>query len=735
MQGIFISYRRDDAAGHAGRLFDRLSEHYGRSRVFMDVAGIEAGVDFVEAIDQAVGSCQVLLVMIGRQWLRATDEHGRRRLDDPGDFHRLEIVTALSRNIRVIPILVEGSRMPAAEELPEALARLARRQAVELRDSRWDADVQDLIVALDRALAPAPATPAETAGGRDVPRAEVAPKPVAPAARTDGEGPPPPRPAPPAQPRRWLLFGGLGALVAAGLAALLLLKGPTPVEVPNLVGQSLDGAVQQLRSAGLEAGETTGTPTPNVPAGQIVRQSPPPGTRVDRGTRVQLTVAEAAPRTVPDLVGKPLPEAEDILAKAGFKTGGVREEEASTAPPRTVLRQDPGPGTEVKGETPPVALVIAKRPTPSPDLIGIPNVVGTQLDPAMATLKRAGLAPDAKPGEPNRTRPTYEVVDQEPKAGVKVARGTRVVVIFNPERKLTVPNVVGKPLAEARDVLTKAGFGVSGIEQEATDRARPETVLEQSPAGGTEVLEKAALVSLRVAAARPAPPISAGTVVIYYTDVASEVDTANGLAAYLRQIGLHVDSLRAVRVRGEGPTGRVDYFATSDEERALAVAKRSMFWLSKNGRPDAQLAPRLVNSASPPAQFAVWVPSARARQATVKAKGELRIPQTYTVDLDDGQVGAGATADLWFEAQTATRRFLAPRGGASLAPSPRPKPSYEDCAGAKYGMAAVPVERLVEGAAYCVRTNGGRYAALVILHPVGPSPGTLEISYIAWENH
>jgi beta-lactam-binding protein with PASTA domain len=733
LQGIFISYRRDDAAGHAGRLFDRLSEHHGRSRVFMDVAGIEAGVDFVEAIDRAVASCQVLLVMIGRQWLKATDEHGRRRLDDPGDFHRLEIATALSRNIRVIPILVEGSRMPAAEELPEALVRLARRQAVELRDSRWDADVQDLIVALDRALAPAATTPGETPGGHEVPRAEVAPTPVAPSARTDGESPPSPWPAPPAHPRRWLLFGGLGALVTAGLAAFFLLKGPTPVEVPNLVGRFLDGAVQQLRSAGLEAGETTGTPVPNVPAGQIVRQSPPPGTRVDRGTRVQLTVAEAAPRTVPDLVGKPLPEAEDILARAGFKAGSVREEEASAAPPRTVLRQDPGPGTAVKGEAPAIALVIARRPTPSPIMIDIPNVVGTQLDLAMATLKRAGLAPDARTGQPNRTQPTYQVVDQKPKAGAKVARGTQVVVIFNPERKLTVPDVVGMPWMEARDLLSRTGFGVSGVEREQTDRSLPGTVLEQSPAGGAEVLEKAAVVILRVAVAKAIPPDSAGTVDVCYSDVPSEVNLANGLATHLRQIGFQVDSLIRIRLRGEGPTGHVDYFSAADEERAAAIAKRSVLWLSKNGRQNARLEPRLVISRYTLAQFAVYVPTVKGFQPPVRLGGDLQIPQTYAVDLDDGQVGLGTAADLWFEAKTPTRRFLTPRGGASLAPSPQPRPSYDDCVAAKYGMPPVPVERLVEGAAYCVRTNGGRYAAVIVLHPVGPSPGTLEVRYITWE--
>ena len=101
MAGLFISYRREDSAGHAGRLFDRLTQHFGKERVFMDVSDIEPGVDFVEAIDVAVGSCAVLVVVIGRNWLTCTDSAGRRRLDDANDFIRLETATALRRNWRL----------------------------------------------------------------------------------------------------------------------------------------------------------------------------------------------------------------------------------------------------------------------------------------------------------------------------------------------------------------------------------------------------------------------------------------------------------------------------------------------------------------------------------------------------------------------------------------------------------------------------------------------------------
>lgn len=109
----------------------------------MDVTDIEAGVDFVEVLERAVGSCDVLLAVIGPEWISATDRSGRRRLDDPQDFIRLEIGAALKRNVRVIPVLVQGAVMPRVEELPPDLGTLVRRQAVELRDIHWNADVED----------------------------------------------------------------------------------------------------------------------------------------------------------------------------------------------------------------------------------------------------------------------------------------------------------------------------------------------------------------------------------------------------------------------------------------------------------------------------------------------------------------------------------------------------------------------------------------------------------------
>jgi hypothetical protein len=145
MRGIFISYRRDDAEGQAGRLFDDLSSHFGHDAVFMDVAGIKKGLDFRRIIDEHVTSCGVLLVIIGKRWLSTTDSKGKRRLDDANDFVRLETAAALSRDIPVVPVLVHDAVMPTEQELPDALKELAFRNGTELTHARWESDVKLLI--------------------------------------------------------------------------------------------------------------------------------------------------------------------------------------------------------------------------------------------------------------------------------------------------------------------------------------------------------------------------------------------------------------------------------------------------------------------------------------------------------------------------------------------------------------------------------------------------------------
>ncbi len=114
----------------------------------MDVAAIEPGRDFRKAIDQSVANCSVLLAIVGLEWIEAKDSRGGRRLDDPNDFVRIELASALGRDIPVIPVLVRGAKMPRVEQLPDDLKELAYRNAVELTHARWKSDVQVLIRAL-----------------------------------------------------------------------------------------------------------------------------------------------------------------------------------------------------------------------------------------------------------------------------------------------------------------------------------------------------------------------------------------------------------------------------------------------------------------------------------------------------------------------------------------------------------------------------------------------------------
>ena len=143
---VFLSYRRDDSAGYAGRLFDRLTAHFGTQHIFMDIDAIQPGEDFRKAIENAVGSCDAVLVMIGRRWLNAADSQGQRRLDHPRDWVRAEVASALANpKVRVIPVLVGDASMPSAQELPDDLKELAWRNAIELSDQRFQYDASKLI--------------------------------------------------------------------------------------------------------------------------------------------------------------------------------------------------------------------------------------------------------------------------------------------------------------------------------------------------------------------------------------------------------------------------------------------------------------------------------------------------------------------------------------------------------------------------------------------------------------
>ena len=303
---IFISYRREETAYPAAWLFDRLAERFGGGQVFKDVDSIQLGDDFVEVITRAVGSCDVLLTLIGNEWLTITDAHGRRRLDNPDDFVRLEIEAALTRNVRVIPILVEDARMPRADDLPDSLAKLVRRQALELSPARFEFDTSRLLRVLDMTLAEvrtaqkdaapevAPAGKAPDPGTTEVQEAPARPEqagqsrtrtsPSATPAPPDGVRPPSDRDEPPGRQRRRLstrarILAGVGV----GIVLLLLI-----------------GVI-------VASSQTTPSPTENAGDGQGTTQASGgievDSTPVTSGDGIRLTGLKAVSRNNPPLVG------------------------------------------------------------------------------------------------------------------------------------------------------------------------------------------------------------------------------------------------------------------------------------------------------------------------------------------------------------------------------------------------------------------------------------------------
>ena len=261
MGNVFISYRRDDAAGYARAIYEELTERFSPERVFMDVDAIEPGLPFDEVIRDAVGQCEVLLVLIGARWLASRPEGGTR-LDEERDFVRIEIAAALARKIRVIPVLLDGTPMPEEAELPEPLRGLAWRNAIELSNTRFNADVNRLVEVLAKVLGEA-ARPAPVAGApaaaSSASAARASPVPPPPAA---AQAEPPSRTAehPAGRRTRLAVIGGAVVLVLA--AALVALWPAPPGPDPSLVANATVPDVPSAKTPKL----TSGNMAPSAPA-------------------------------------------------------------------------------------------------------------------------------------------------------------------------------------------------------------------------------------------------------------------------------------------------------------------------------------------------------------------------------------------------------------------------------------------------------------------------------------
>ena len=368
MRAIFISYRRDDTEGHAGRLFEDLCDRFGKDAVFMDVTGIEPGRDFRRAIEQQVASCGVLLAIIGKNWLTVADAKGKRRLDDPFDFVRLETAGALKRDIPVIPVLVHQAEMPRAEDLPEDLKDLAYRNGVELNHARWASDVQLLISALMPHVDIAPAVPVPTP-----PPAPALARPVASGTVAERRSP------------AWLI-APLGVIAAGGIAYVAWdrLSSPSPSPLPSPDVPVVAASAPVLASSV--------SPVARVPVASAVAPAPAPAlviapapiTAPAAPASTDTTTVAAASAPVPHpiaVVPAPKPHRTDapVAIRSPSPSPAARPAPAAptypSAAPAAIVQPAPAPIARAPSSPPAAApeTVAAPREAAASDLYGAPG--------------------------------------------------------------------------------------------------------------------------------------------------------------------------------------------------------------------------------------------------------------------------------------------------------------------------------------------------------------------------
>jgi len=379
MRAIFISYRRDDTEGYAGRLFQDLCERFGKDSVFMDVAGIEPGRDFRRVIEQQVASCGVLLAVIGKAWLSVADEKGKQRLNDPHDFVRLETASALKRDIPVIPVLVQQAEMPRAEQLPDDLKDLAFRNSVELTHARWDSDVELLIAALRRYVDPSGPTSAPS---------------------------PSPHTAPPAgRPRSWVIVPL--ATITLGAIGYAVWNRPTPEG-----DDTKDTAAPATRLAAASAPGSAVAAIAPAPAPLVAPAPPPlvtvapaPPPLVARASEPLAAPAPSplvAPAATPSLAPGPAP----ARVEASVAKRAVAKAPAATPalPPAPAPAREPAPAATSNGPLASRSVPVdshAVAPAPAPALAApapaaaespAPDVALARRDPGLDLLGGPGAA-------------------------------------------------------------------------------------------------------------------------------------------------------------------------------------------------------------------------------------------------------------------------------------------------------------------------------------------------------
>ncbi len=687
MSGIFISYRRSDSAGHTGRLFDRLRATFGERRVFIDVCDIDAGSDFARTIDRRIGACEVLLAIIGREWLDSRGAGGGRRLEEAGDFVRQEIAAALRRGLVVIPVLVEQARMPTAAELPSELRELAGRNAFALRDERWDGDTEQLIRQLRKQI--------------PVWRllcwrlARLAPR------------------------LPWLAYAAaLGvALIFGGRLAWERWVTVDITAVPDIAGLEIGAARSALDRAGLALGAQGEEFRPGVPAGVIIRQSPGAGLVVRPGRAVDVVLASAAGK-VPTLSGRSREETAALLREQGLTLGQVSERETSQVPPGQVLAQSPPPGTAPAGSGPfTVDIVVARAPPgPTPVVaepaasreavpveegpqragppVRVPALSGLSLEAAKAVIAESGLTLGVVRRERVAEGAPGRVLSQSPLAGSEAARGARIDLTVAQRDEagdlVKVRRVVGMAIGSAKEALARQGLSASATIGEAQAGAAPGTVLSQRPAPGSAVKRGA-------------------TIALLYAPEAA-------MAAVPELVGLTLAAAERRILDAGMALGERRYREIEDRPDGTVIAQDP-----------------LPGAAVHPGGATITLTIARRKPdvAAPPERGTLALRLGAAADIDAGRATASSADDLAYKPAGGGGPYvsgtnLEPVNGAAYAVVAAADASR--CRQAIYSTQARGAANLVNKQ-LCLRTNEGRYVAVTVERLVSGAEEKLEISF------
>lgn len=450
METVFLCYRKGDAGNAVGRIKDRLEQAYGPDFVFEYTHDVQLAANFRNVIDGTLREVKVVLVAIGPEWLTISSGDGVRRLDELDDPVRVEVETAIRRQIPMIPLLVDGAVIPPKSELPASLQTLSDTNGLPIRqDPDFDGDVDRLIAAIDRIV------------GRK---------------RRNGSR----------NRIGWFSFAAGVVLVPALVFTLMLLMRSDPV-VPDVIGLTSAQADKILATFGIDI-TASGSPS-EEPAGVVIDQDPRGG---QRGEAVALVVSNGPVVVVPNVLGSTATDALALLTEGGFGVETVEVED--DAPAGQVVRQLPEPGVESAT----VLLILSSGPPPeSPE---IPNLIG---------LTRT-QARDALPAEVVLTEQLIEdpaaeglVLEQDPTRGEK-ADAVLIVVSAGPGLPV-VPAVVGSTEGEAQSLLDDLGITVTQIDRVSSARL-PGTVLQQDPVEGDRADQASLVVSTG-----PGPDQFAGT--------------------------------------------------------------------------------------------------------------------------------------------------------------------------------------------------------------------------------